>query len=137
MRGATILSLTGATVLSVLHLVLAVGVTGHILVHKRDPGSAVAWIGIAWLSPVLGSVLYALLGINRVRRRALTMRAPRASAPPSAEAAGGADYLATLEYSAQRITGRPAKSGNAIAVLRNGDEAYPRMIAASRPPRRA
>jgi cardiolipin synthase len=134
LRGATILSLTGATVLSVLHLVLAVGVTGHILVHKRDPGSAVAWIGIAWLSPVLGSLLYALLGINRVRRRALTMRAPRAPrapAPASAVAAdnGGEDYLAPLEYSAQRITGRPAKNGNAILILRNGDEAYPRMIA--------
>jgi cardiolipin synthase len=131
LRGATILSLTGATILSVLHLVLAVGVTGHILVHKRDPGSAVAWIGIAWLSPVLGSLLYALLGINRVRRRALTMRAPRAPASASGLGAdaGGEDYLATLEYSAQRITGRPAKNGNAVAVLRNGDEAYPRMIA--------
>jgi cardiolipin synthase len=131
LRGAAILSLTGATVLSVLHLLLAVAVTGHILLHKRDPGSAVAWIGIAWLSPVLGSVLYVLLGVNRVRRRALTIRAPRATTP--ADAAGGEvdhdDTLATLEYSAQRITGRPAKSGNAVAILRNGDEAYPRMLA--------
>lgn len=131
MRGVTILSLTGATILSVLHLLLAVGVTGHILLHKRDPGSAVAWIGIAWLSPVLGSLLYVLLGVNRVRRRALTMRAPRLSAPSSAAVgdAGDDDHLAILEYSAQRITGRPAKSGNAIAILRNGDEAYPKMIA--------
>jgi cardiolipin synthase len=114
-----------------LHLLLAVGVTAHILVHKRDPGSAVAWIGIAWLSPVLGSLLYVLLGVNRVRRRALTMRAPRLPAQASAAVGDGSgDYhLATLEYSAQRITGRPAKSGNAIAILRNGDEAYPRMIA--------
>jgi len=58
LRGATILSLRRARrYFPVLHLVLAVGVTGHILVHKRDPGSAVAWIGIAWLSPVLGSLL--------------------------------------------------------------------------------
>jgi cardiolipin synthase len=117
-----------------LHLLLAVGVTGHILVHKRDPGSAVAWIGIAWLSPVLGSLLYALLGVNRVRRRALTMRAPRVSVPPGpavteVRQARDDDYLAMLEYAAERITGRPAKSGNAISILRNGDEAYPRMIA--------
>jgi len=106
-------------------------VTGHILVHKRDPGSAVAWIGIAWLSPVLGSLLYVLLGINRVRRRALTMRAPGLSAASAADgAADPNDYLTPLEYSAQCITGRPAKSGNAITILRNGDEAYPRMIAA-------
>lgn len=131
MLGGTILSLTGATVLSVLHLLLAAGVTCHILVNKRDPGSAVAWIGIAWLSPVLGSLLYVLLGVNRVRRRALTMLAPRTSAPSGTAVADASldDYLAPLEYSAQRITGRPAKSGNAIATLRNGDEAYPRMIA--------
>jgi cardiolipin synthase len=112
-------------------LLLAIGVTAHILVNKRDPGSAVAWIGIAWLSPVLGSLLYVLLGVNRVRRRALTMRAPRAPAAASATVGGGGadDHLATFEYSAQRITGRPAKSGNAITTLRNGDEAYPRMIA--------
>ena len=72
------MSLTGATVLSVLHLLLAAGVTGHILIHKRDPGSAVAWIGVAWLSPILGSFLYVLLGVNRVRRRALSL-------PPSSE----------------------------------------------------
>lgn len=114
-----------------MHLLLAVGVTGHILVHKRDPGSAVAWIGIAWLSPVLGSLLYVLLGVNRVRRRALTMRAPQGSALPAAAVAEASsdDPMATLEYSAERITGRPAKSGNAIAILRNGDGAYPRMLA--------
>lgn len=126
------LSLTGTAVLSVVHLLLAVGVTGHVLVNKRDPGSAMAWIGIAWLSPVLGSVLYVLLGVNRVRRRALTMRALlRRSAPSEGPAADIAtdDYLAGLERSAQRITGRPAKGGNAVSVLRNGDEAYPRMIA--------
>jgi cardiolipin synthase A/B len=128
---AFILTPTGATVLSVLHLLLAAGVTGHILVHKRDPGSAVAWIGIAWLSPVLGSLLYVLLGVNRVRRRALTMLAARAPAPFTAASGkvSDDDYMAPLEYSAERITGRPAKSGNAIAILRNGDEAYPEMIA--------
>jgi cardiolipin synthase A/B len=71
------------------------------------------------------------LGVNRVRRRALTMRAPHASAPLAGVSREGSadDYLAPLEYSAERITGRPSKSGNIIAILRNGDEAYPQMIA--------
>jgi cardiolipin synthase len=125
------LNLTFTAVLSALHLLLAVGVTGHVLINKRDPGSAVAWIGIAWLSPVLGSVLYVLLGVNRVRRRALTMRAQRRAAPGTEAGAEdiSAERLTTLECSARRITGRPAKTGNAIATLRNGDEAYPRMLA--------
>ena len=126
------MNLSWTAVVSLAHLMLAAAVTGHVLVNKRDPGSAVAWIGIAWLSPVLGSVLYALLGVNRVRRRALTMRAQRgqpgpSAEPPSSDPAPDA-YLSTLEYSARRITGRPARSGNAVTVLRNGDEAYPQMI---------
>jgi cardiolipin synthase len=126
------LNLSSTAALSLVHLLLATVVTAHVLINKRDPGSAMAWIGIAWLSPVLGSVLYALLGVNRVRRRALTMRAQLPRAAPEGESVGDAvpdEYLSSLEYSAQRITGRPAKPGNAVAVLRNGDEAYPQMIA--------
>jgi cardiolipin synthase len=83
------------------------------------------------LSPVLGSLLYVFLGINRVRRRALTLLASHAAARLGAvnREGNGDDYLAPLEYSAERITGRPARSGNSITVLRNGDEAYPKMIA--------
>jgi cardiolipin synthase len=59
------------------------------------------------------------------------MLAPRARG--SVDGVRGAvsadDYLAPLEYSAQRITGRPAKSGNDIEILHNGDQAYPQMIA--------
>jgi cardiolipin synthase len=120
------------TVVSVIHLMLAVGVTVHVLLNKRDAGSAAAWIGLAWLAPILGSVLYLLLGINRVRRRAMSLRS-HSSVSQCAEAllqTARNDHLAPLVRAAQHITGRPTTGGNAIAVLRNGDEAYPRMIAA-------
>src|SRR5271157_5427088 len=53
-----------------LHVILASAVTVHVLLHKEDVGSATGWIGLAWLSPIVGAGLYALLGVNRVRRRA-------------------------------------------------------------------
>ena len=62
---------------ALLHLILAVGVTVHVLLTKREAGSSVAWIGLAWLAPIMGSVLYLLLGINRVRRRAQSLHRPR------------------------------------------------------------
>jgi cardiolipin synthase len=118
--------------LSVSHVALALAVTGHVLAHKRDPGSAVAWIGLAWLSPVVGSVLYVLLGINRVQRRARELSRSATggplAAPPAAPARTG--DLADLELAAYRITGRAAANGNAIEMLHNGDEAYPPMLAA-------
>ena len=121
-----------AVAISVFHVALAAAVTGHALAHKRDPGSAVAWIGLAWLSPVVGSVLYVLLGINRVRRRARDLRgtppAIQTRAAPATSSRTGT--LAGLETTAYHISGRSATDGNAVAMLHNGDEAYPQMLAA-------
>ena len=65
---------------------IAVWVTYHVLLNKRAVGSAVAWIGIAWLSPFLGGLLYAIMGINRVKRRAKRLLRAR-SRPVIAEGA--------------------------------------------------
>jgi cardiolipin synthase len=118
--------------ISIVHFALAASVTLHVLMTKRNPGSSMAWIGLAWLSPVVGSVLYALLGVNRVRRRAKTMHDaddnPLLHAPP----AGGDrdDHLAPLEFAGRRITRRCVQNGNTMRVLLNGDAAYPRMLTA-------
>jgi len=73
-----------------------------------------------------------LLGINRVRRRAMSLRGSRSTdlIEGTAITAGRDDYLAPLEQAGYRITNRPAEKGNTIAMLRSGDEAYPVMIAA-------
>ena len=119
--------------LSVAHILLAIGVTMHVLFHKRDVGASIGWIGLAWLSPMLGSVLYVIFGINRVKRRAHQMRDKRAArrgAELPVSPAGRDDHLAALERAGDRITQRPAERGNAVTVLHNGDEAYPAMLAA-------
>jgi cardiolipin synthase len=122
----------GEVLVPLAHLALAVGVTVHVLLTKREAGSSVAWIGVAWLAPILGSVLYLLLGINRVRRRALNLRRPRpvARIAKSARDAKRDDHLAPLERAGLRITGRPTEDGNDIHILRNGDHAYPKMLSA-------
>ena len=51
-------------VVTVAHFAIAGWVTYHALLNKRAVGSAVAWIGIAWLSPFLGGALYYAFGIN-------------------------------------------------------------------------
>ena len=124
----------GAITVSIAHLALAVGVTLHVLSHKRNPGSAVSWIGLAWLSPVVGSVLYLLLGINRVRRRARSegVAAPADASIEAQPAPPACEHLAGLEMAARRISRRQAQPGNAFELLANGDAAYPQMIAAIR-----
>ncbi|MGH8210110.1 MAG: phospholipase D-like domain-containing protein, partial [Steroidobacteraceae bacterium] len=132
-------SALGPTALSVTHLLLAIGVTTHVLLYKRETNTSAAWIGVAWLAPLLGSVLYLLLGINRVRRRAISLRGRRPTdlADGPAGTPGRDDHLAQLEHAGHRITNRPAEKGNAISILRNGDAAYPVMTAAIEAARRS
>jgi cardiolipin synthase len=116
---------------AVMHLAIASAVTVHVLLYKRNVGAAVSWIGIAWLSPFLGGLLYAIMGVNRVKRRAKRLLRQRTQ-PGIAEAASAGlppdDPLASLEFAVGRLTGLPREHGNKVEALRNGDEAYPRML---------
>jgi len=117
------------------HIVIAFAVTFHVLLYKRDVGSAVAWIGIAWLSPFLGGLLYAIMGINRVKRRAQRLRRERliatdAEATQAIAASAATDPYSPLEFAIGRLTGLPCEDGNRIEMLHSGDQAYPRMLAA-------
>ena len=117
------------------HIAIALAVTFHVLLYKRDVGSAVAWIGIAWLSPFLGGMLYATMGINRVKRRAQRLRRERLMAGDQADtqefaASAATDPYSPLEFAVGRLTGLPCQDGNRIEMLHSGDQAYPRMLAA-------
>jgi len=121
-----------ATVLGIAHIGLAVAVTIHVLLYKRDVPAAIGWMGLAWLSPILGPVLYWLFGINRVRRRAyrISRRYAARRPPPPPVGAIRSEKYAALERAVGVITNRSTLAGNAITLLRNGDEAYPAMLQA-------
>jgi cardiolipin synthase len=116
----------------VLHLGLAMAVTVHVLLHKRDVPAAIGWMGLAWLSPVIGPLFYWMFGINRVRRRAyrISRRYVARRGPPPPLGKIRSEKYAALERAVGVITRRPTLDGNAIQLLRNGDEAYPLMLQA-------
>ena len=112
----------------------------HALLYKRDPRAAFGWIGVSLLFPLVGALLYYLLGVNRVESRArhhegrgrkrrfiefergAGLAKARVSAPepgpPGLARAGGA------------ISGLELSSGNQVRVLHSGDEVYPAMLEA-------
>src|SRR5471032_329760 len=117
----------------IAHIAVAGGVTVHVLLYKRNIGTSISWMGIAWLSPFIGGLLYFAMGVNRVQRRAKRLRRERSHlfvVDQIAPADLAADPLTPLEYAIGRLTGLSTESGNRIEMLRNGDEAYPGMLAA-------
>jgi cardiolipin synthase len=102
----------------------------HALLTKSDPRSAIGWIGVAWLFPYGGPLLYWLFGINRVRRRPQNGTAAsehRASPPallPDLKA------LAPQARLGDTLTHRPLEPGNSVEPLHNGELAFPRMLQA-------
>jgi len=118
---------------AVAHLAIAASVTVHVLLNKRNIGTSISWMGIAWLSPFIGGVLYYAFGVNRVKRRARRLRRERSRmflVDEMAPDAPGAGPLTPLEYAIGRLTGLSAERGNRIALLRSGDNAYPAMLGA-------
>jgi cardiolipin synthase len=128
-------------IVTAVTILAGLAASAHVLLRKRDSRAAVAWIGLIWLSPIVGVLLYVLLGINRINRRARSLRRdqPRSEPLPAApctpelmwETLGhAAEHLDPLSRLVGRATGRPLLAGNTVEPLLNGDQAYPAMIRA-------
>ena len=91
--------------------VLAVGVTVHILLNKRQVASAVGWIGLVWFAPIGGAICYLLLGVNRVKRRAHLLRARGDGADDRLAAPCLRAASRPIHLAAPRIVGRADRAG--------------------------
>lgn len=123
----------------ILALLVAVAVTIHVAMTRRDPGTALGWIGLAWLSPLIGAALYLMLGVNLIARRRRTQRAEMlvdeqldCCVEPETllEKADVPSHLESLARATERIGRRPLVPGCRVTLLHDGDEAYPAMVEA-------
>jgi cardiolipin synthase A/B len=118
-------------VVGCLHFAIAVGVTVHTLIHKRDVSAAIGWIGMAWLAPVVGALLYITFGVNRVRRTARKLRppAPTGDGPPTGDDSS-ADTIERLKVVVGEITNQDMANAEVVAIFDSGDQGYPQMLSA-------
>nr|WP_298798843.1 cardiolipin synthase [uncultured Acetobacter sp.] len=118
---------------TVIRFVLVTSVALHILLTKRNTSSAIGWMGICILMPALGTILYVMFGINRVRRLAKKLVRGRSShrfedclnSSWNRELDG---QFAPLAMMVGKLTSRPLVGGNRIVPLHDGDGAYPPML---------
>lgn len=118
------MDLTLGTLVVVADVSLALYTSSHILLHKRQPRSALLWILWVWLLPFLGSLAYLYFGINRVGRP------PHRPVPPGRGRPG-------LDRLAASVAGSPLRPRNRVAVLIDGTQGYPAMLDAIHAARRS
>ena len=107
----------------------------HVLLHKRDSRATTLWLGFIWLLPLFGPIFYLVLGVNHIRRRAVSLGVHKTFSRPVPKNLGepeheGAEHLKMLARVVSRVVAQPLTTGNQIQPLVNGDEAFPAMLAA-------
>ncbi|WND03064.1 cardiolipin synthase [Temperatibacter marinus] len=114
----------------------------HILRSREDVGSAIAWMSFVWFVPVLGVVLYMLLGINRIRRRARAVRQRQGLSPkeiigddPKKKGLVDAWEDAPRRWRAHarlsaRLSRNSLTAGNSVEVIPGGKQALDAMLLA-------
>ncbi len=126
------------------HIVFAISIAAsaaaaiHAAMTKHDVRAAIGWVGVVIFSPLLGPLLYFVVGINRIRKvrvshqrdhaiyaeevieRVLVTDVAQVSAPQFAAQKTLADHVSRF-----RVLGF-----NRIKLLSGGDETYPAMLQA-------
>jgi cardiolipin synthase len=137
----TFLSYYWPHIVAVLTVCVQLAAAGHCVLHKRDVRAAIGWVGLIWLAPLLGAGMYALFGINRIRRKARSLRSdtgkrkrklPNACSPEELSKRLGDDgeHLGELAHMSGVVTGLPLLAGNRVTPLVHACRAYPAMLEA-------
>ena len=126
------------TAVAVLVTLIGIACAIHALLNKREPRAALGWVGVCLLVPLLGGILYVLFGINRVHARARRLKQEDRHQPELDETPAAGDgpvtgvtpTLSQLVYLSGSLQGWPLTSGNRVAALHDGAQAYPAMLEA-------
>jgi cardiolipin synthase A/B len=119
--------------------VIALFTSAHVILYKRDVRAAIGWVGIIWLTPFIGSLLYVIFGINRLKRKAIRLLANTETHAMHATEFEATDaslrehlcnshsHLAALAQYVVKVSHQPLLSGNAVQVLPSGNATYSAM----------
>ena len=128
-------------ILFIISIVAGASAAVHATMTKEEVRSAVGWVGVIILSPIVGAAFYLIAGINRIRRNVI---GDRRSLLQGAERADFASYDATddrvildfghrfraMKTLGDRVTRHHLTTGNGITALDTGDDAYRTMLEA-------
>lgn len=126
--------------LAVVSALVATIAAAHAAMTKDEVRAAIGWVGVILLSPFVGALLYAIAGINRIRRVSIAaertaagheiLEHPRFDATGEAVADLFGRRFSALKTVGDRLTHHALTTANTIEMLDTGDDAYAAMIGA-------
>jgi cardiolipin synthase len=128
-------------ILFIISLVAGTSAAIHAAMTKEEVRSAIGWVGIIVLSPIIGAGLYLIAGINRIRRTVISDRRALLQGQIRADFAiydAVGEQVATdfghrfqaMKTLGDHVTRHRLTTGNTITTLDTGDEAYGAMLKA-------
>lgn len=123
---------------ALISIIMSIAAATHAAMNKDDVRSAIAWVGVTIMSPIVGSILYFVVGINKIRHDHISVQRSRyikdyvnhAKTPFTAIAERAGEQFISLRNLCDRVSTFPLHDGNNIKLLNSGDEAYPSMLEA-------
>jgi cardiolipin synthase A/B len=126
-------------ILFVLSIALGVPAAIHATMTKEEVRAAIGWVGVIILSPVLGAVIYAVAGINRIRRSSISSQRAflheigqdhlmRFDASEKNVLANFEKRFVAMKTVGDRVSRCRLTTGNDIVMLQSGDGAYYAML---------
>jgi cardiolipin synthase len=133
MSAQELLTMVWPYLLSAVPIGVSLLASAHVVLHKRDVRAAIAWVGFIWVLPLAGALLYGLLGINRIRRKARILRPEQHVALVELEhhSRGPNDLeppARPLVQLVDHMVHHRLVDGNRVELLVDGDQAFPAML---------
>ncbi len=130
-----------AETLAVLSVVFGTVAAAHAAMTKREVRSALGWVGVIILSPLVGAMIYAVAGINRIRRATLISRRALEldeiwrslslyAISRETVATQFGPRFGQMKLLGDKVSRHPLSSGNLITMLTTGEETFDAMCEA-------
>ena len=128
-------------ILATLSIMMGASAAIHATMTKQEVRTALGWVGVILLSPFVGAAIYAVAGINRIRRSSLGQqrslmhgtimdRVALFDADDDLVIARFGRRFLAMKNVGDRVTRNALTTGNVVEPLPSGDEAYAAMLEA-------
>lgn len=126
-------------ILVILSIIMGLTAAIHAIMSKEEVRTAIGWVGVIILSPILGAIIYAIFGINRIRRNNIDNQRNHLN---EIEHFHFSDYVTTkifiekkfdyfgkaMRHLGDNVSRCNQTSGNYIEILHDGDITYQAML---------